>query len=65
MVIMEFNNQYKVTGATIYDKTHNTAEASTMSDYNSILRKTNDWIFAWKSWADGSRICHGIRFHLS
>jgi hypothetical protein len=35
MVIMEFNNQYKATGATIYDKTHNTAEASTMSDYNS------------------------------
>jgi hypothetical protein len=35
LVIMEFNTQYKVTGATIYDKTHNTAEASTMSDYNS------------------------------
>jgi hypothetical protein len=35
LVIMEFNSQYKVTGATIYEKTHNTAEASAMSDYNS------------------------------
>ena len=35
MVMMEFNDKYKVTGATIYDKTNNTAEASTMSDYNS------------------------------
>ena len=25
MVILEFNNQYKSTGATIYDKPHNTA----------------------------------------
>jgi hypothetical protein len=35
MVVMEFNDKYKVTNATIYDKTDNTAEASTMSDYNS------------------------------
>jgi hypothetical protein len=35
MVMMEFNDKYKVTGATIYDKTNNTAVASTMSDYNS------------------------------
>lgn len=35
MVIMEFNDKFKVTNATIYDKTNNTAEASTMSDYNS------------------------------
>jgi len=35
MVMMEFNDKYKVTGATIYDKANNTAEASTMSDYNS------------------------------
>ncbi|MDP4131993.1 MAG: hypothetical protein Q8939_17685, partial [Bacteroidota bacterium] len=35
LVIMEFNDQHKVNGATIYDKTHNTAEASAMSDYNS------------------------------
>jgi hypothetical protein len=35
LVIMEFNNQYKVTSATIYAKSHNTAEASSLSDYNS------------------------------
>jgi hypothetical protein len=35
MVIMQFNDKYKVTGATIYDKTQNTAEATNMSDYNS------------------------------
>jgi len=35
MVMMEFNDKYKVTGATIYDKTNNTAEASAISDYNS------------------------------
>jgi hypothetical protein len=35
MVMMEFNDKYKVTNATIYDKTNNTAEASAMSDYNS------------------------------
>ncbi|MDB5225894.1 MAG: hypothetical protein JWN78_87 [Bacteroidota bacterium] len=35
MVIMEFNNQYKVSNATIYDKTNNTAEASITSDYVS------------------------------
>jgi len=35
MVIMEFNSQYKVIGATIYDKTNNTALASAVSDYNS------------------------------
>ena len=35
MVIMEFNDKYKVTNATIYDKTQNTAIAGTMSDYNS------------------------------
>lgn len=35
MVMMEFDDKYKLTGATIYDKTNNTAEASSMSDYNS------------------------------
>jgi hypothetical protein len=35
MVILEFNNKYKVSNATVYDKTNNTAEASSMSDYNS------------------------------
>jgi hypothetical protein len=35
MVIMEFNDKYKVANATIYDKTKNTAVASSMSDYNS------------------------------
>lgn len=35
MVILEFNNKYKVSNATIYDKTNNTAEASSMSDYGS------------------------------
>jgi hypothetical protein len=35
LVIMQFNPEYKVTGATVYDKNHNTAEASSMSDYNS------------------------------
>ncbi|HUR12311.1 MAG TPA: DUF6770 family protein [Flavitalea sp.] len=35
MVMIQFNDKYKVTNATIYDKTNNTAEASSMSDYNS------------------------------
>jgi hypothetical protein len=35
MVMMEFNDKYKVTNASIYDKTNNTAEASSISDYNS------------------------------
>ena len=35
MVVMEFNDKYKVTGATIYDKSDNTAEASSLSDYMS------------------------------
>ncbi len=35
MVIMEFNDKYKVTNATIYDKTNNTVDASSASDYNS------------------------------
>lgn len=35
MVMMEFDAKYKLKGATIYDKTQNTAVASTMSDYNS------------------------------
>jgi hypothetical protein len=35
MVVMEFNEKYKVTNATIYEKSNNTAEASTMSDYSS------------------------------
>jgi hypothetical protein len=36
MVMMEFNDKYKITGATIYDKTNNTAEASSMSDDFSL-----------------------------
>jgi hypothetical protein len=35
LVIMEFNDKYKVTNATIFDKTKNTALAGTASDYNS------------------------------
>ena len=35
LVMMEFNSQYKVTNATIYDKTKNTAIASNIADYNS------------------------------
>lgn len=35
MVVMEFNEKYKVTNAVVYDKTDNTAIASNMSDYNS------------------------------
>jgi hypothetical protein len=35
LVMMEFNGQYKVTNATIYGKTKNTAIASNMADYNS------------------------------
>jgi len=35
MVIMEFNSKYKVVGATIYDKTNNTALANAASDFNS------------------------------
>ncbi|MEO8412912.1 MAG: DUF6770 family protein [Ginsengibacter sp.] len=36
MVMMEFNDKYKVTYATIYDKTNNTALVSSMSDDNSV-----------------------------
>lgn len=35
MVMMEFNNKYKVTNATVYDKTQNDATLSSISDYNS------------------------------
>ena len=35
MVIMEFDKKYRVSNATIYDKTNNTVEASSASDYNS------------------------------
>ena len=35
MVMMEFNDKYKIKNATIYDKTNNTVEASSMSDDNS------------------------------
>lgn len=35
MVIMEFNNKYKITHAAIYDKTDNEAMGGTVSDYNS------------------------------
>ncbi len=35
LVIMEFNDKYKVTNATIYDKQDNTALAGEVSDYNS------------------------------
>jgi hypothetical protein len=35
LVIMEFNDKYKVTNATIFDKTKNTALTGSASDYNS------------------------------
>jgi len=35
LVIMQFDPQYKITGATIYPKTHNTAVGGAVSDYNS------------------------------
>jgi hypothetical protein len=35
MVMMEFDSKYKVKGATIYDKTNNTAMGGLASDYNS------------------------------
>jgi hypothetical protein len=35
MVVMEFNDKYKVTNATIFEKTKNTALANGASDYNS------------------------------
>jgi hypothetical protein len=35
LVIMQFDPQYKITGATIYPKTHNTAVGGAASDYNS------------------------------
>lgn len=35
MVMMELNNEFKVTNASIYEKTKNTAVASAMSDYSS------------------------------
>jgi hypothetical protein len=35
MVIMEFNDKYKVSNAKIYDKTNNNAQVGAISDYNS------------------------------
>jgi hypothetical protein len=35
MVMMEFDSKFKLNNATIYDKSHNDAVLSTMSDYNS------------------------------
>lgn len=35
MVVMEFNDKYKVSNATIYNKTKNNAVLSTLSDYVS------------------------------
>jgi len=35
IVMMEFDSKYKIKGATIYDKTDNTAMAGVASDYNS------------------------------
>ena len=35
MVIMQFDEKYKITGAAIYDKKNNTAMVSTAVDYNS------------------------------
>ena len=35
MVIMQFDEKYKLTGATVYDKRNNTAMISTAVDYNS------------------------------
>jgi hypothetical protein len=35
LVVMEFNDQFKVTNATVYDKTNNTVVASALSDYES------------------------------
>lgn len=35
MVVMEFDDKFKVANATIYDKTNNNAVTSSMSDYNS------------------------------
>ena len=35
LVVMQFDPQYKITGATVYPKTHNTAVGGTASDYNS------------------------------
>lgn len=35
MVMMEFNDKYKVTNATIYDKVNNDAITNNMSDFNS------------------------------
>ncbi|HTF30135.1 MAG TPA: DUF6770 family protein [Flavitalea sp.] len=35
MVMMEFDSKYQLANASIFEKTNNTAEASTMSDYNS------------------------------
>src|SRR5690606_9622755 len=35
MVLMEFDEKYSLKNASIYEKTSNTAESSSMSDYNS------------------------------
>lgn len=35
LVILEFNNKYKISGVTIYDKANNTVESSGLTDMNS------------------------------
>lgn len=35
MVMMEFNDKFKISGASVYDKPNNTAISSNVSDYNS------------------------------
>ncbi|HET6255511.1 MAG TPA: DUF6770 family protein [Puia sp.] len=68
MVMMEFNSKYKITNATIYDKTKNTAIASNMADYNSqhllaeVLKAMGAFDYAFTTGdADNSNfaVCYG------
>jgi hypothetical protein len=74
LVIMEFNDKYKVTNATIFDKTDNTAEWSTMSDYNSqhaiamYLKMTGAFDYAFTTGdVDNANfvVCYGDYVHTS
>lgn len=53
MVMMEFDSLFKITNATVYDKTNNNAVTSNMSDYNSqhmiaiLLKATGAFDYAF------------------
>ncbi len=74
MVMMQFNDKYKVVNATIYDKTQNTAVVGQASDYNSqhmlamYLKMIGAFDYAFTTGeADNSNftVCYGDYVHTS